>query len=146
MKKYFTLILPLAAMLFVSNSMLAQKDKVETRLQHVMNNLKLDKATAAKFQPVCKAFLEEVQNAKSNHSKLKDKYKSMEKAGTLTNAQAEQLLTANLESDTKVLEIRKKYFVEFKKVLPLKKIYYAFDRANDKMSKITGTKGSKDEE
>ena len=66
----------------------------ELRYQYVMKNLKLDKTTSAKFGPVLKNYLQELKQAKSAYSKLKDKYKDMEKAGTLTNGQADILLIA----------------------------------------------------
>lgn len=110
----------------------------ELRYQYVMKNLKLDKTTSAKFGPVLKNYLQELKQAKSAYSKLKDKYKDMEKAGTLTNGQAEQLLNAKFDADAKELVVKKKFYTEFKTVLPLKKIYYAFDLANDKKSKVRG--------
>lgn len=111
----------------------------ELRYQYVMKNLKLDKTATAKFGPLLKSYLEELKQAKSGYDKLKDKYKDMEKAGTLTNGQAEQLLNAKFDADAKELAVKKKYYAEFKTVLPLKKVYYAFDLANDKKSKVQGT-------
>ena len=61
-----------------------------------------------------------------------------EKAGTLTDAQAKQLFEAKLESETKELAAKRKYYPEFLKVLKPKKVWYAFDLANEKMSKIEG--------
>ena len=43
-----------------------------------------------------------------------------------------------MEADAKELEVKKKYYVEFKKVLKPKKIWYAFDYASEKLSKIEG--------
>lgn len=118
----------------------------ELRYQYVMKNLKLDKSTATKFGPVLKNYLQELKQAKSGHSKLKDKYKDLEKAGTLTNGQAEQLLNAKFDADAKELVVKKKFYAEFKAVLPLKKVYYAFDLANDKKSKVRGTAKSNDDD
>ncbi|MDE7378454.1 MAG: hypothetical protein K2N13_05755 [Paraprevotella sp.] len=123
----------------LSTPAMAQSN-LELRHQYVMKNLKLNKELTGKFSPVCKNYLEELKIAKSEYSKLKDKYKDAEKNGTLTNGQAEQLLNAKFEADAKELAVRKKYYEEFKKVLPLKKVYYAFDLANDKKSKVKGEK------
>ncbi len=111
----------------------------ELRYEYVMKNLKLDKQAAAQFGPLLKNYLEELKQAKAAYSKLKDKYKDMEKAGTLTNGQAEQLLNAKFDAEAKELMVKKKFYTEFKAVLPLKKIYYAFDLANDKKSKVQST-------
>ncbi len=116
------------------------QSNLELRHQYVVKNLKLNKELTGKFSPVCKSYLEELKVAKSEYSKLKDKYKDAGKNGTLTNGQAEQLLNAKFEADAKELAVRKKYYEEFKKVLPLKKVYYAFDLANDKKSKVKGEK------
>lgn len=116
------------------------QSNLELRHQYIMKNLKLNKELTGKFSPVCKSYLEELKVAKSEYSKLKDKYKDAEKNGTLTNGQAEQLLNAKFEADAKELVVRKKYYEEFKKVIPLKKVYYAFDLANDKKSKVKGEK------
>ena len=74
---------------------------------------------------------------------VKKKYKAAEKAGTITDAQAKQLFEAKLESESKELAAKKKYYPEFLKVLKPKKVWYAFDLANDKMTKIDG--GDSDE-
>lgn len=116
------------------------QSNLELRHQYIVKNLKLNKEQTGKFSPVCKNYLEELKVAKSEYSKLKDKYKDAEKNGTLTNGQAEQLLNAKFEADAKELAVRKKYYEEFKKVIPLKKVYYAFDLANDKKSKVKGEK------
>lgn len=119
---------------------LRAQSNLELRHQYVMKNLKLNKEQTAKFSPVCKSYLEELKKAKADYDKLKDKYKEAEKSGTLTNGQAEQLLNAKFEAEAKELTVKKKFYEEFKKVLPLKKVYYAFDLANDKKSKVRGEK------
>lgn len=142
MRKTLLLICALA-LAFATTQPLAAQSNQELRYQYVMKNLKLDKTASAKFGPVLKNYLKELKEAKSGYSKLKDKYKDMEKAGTLTNGQAEQLLNAKFDAETKELAVKKKYYTEFKNVLPLKKVYYAFDLANDKKSKVRGSQSSK---
>ncbi|MBR1682905.1 MAG: hypothetical protein IJ700_06065 [Bacteroidaceae bacterium] len=112
--------------------------KLEKRYDYTLKMLKLDKATEAKFAPVLRAYLTEKKAANDPYDNLKDKYKAAEKAGTLTDSQATQLLEAKMEADAKELEVKKKYYVEFKKVLKPKKIWYAFDYASEKLSKIEG--------
>lgn len=120
-----------------TNHVMAQTNR-ELRHQYVMKNLKLDKKTATQFAPLLKQYLDELKVAKSAYDDLKDKYKEMEKAGVITNGQAEQLLNAKFECDAKELVVKKKFYAEWRKVLPLKKVYYAFDLANDKKSKVRG--------
>ena len=124
--------------LFSAPVTLQAGSKLEKRYDYTLKMLKLDKATEAKFAPVLRAYLTEKKAANDPYDNLKDKYKAAEKAGTLTDSQATQLLEAKMEADAKELEVKKKYYVEFKKVLKPKKIWYAFDYASEKLSKIEG--------
>ena len=134
--RLLTLCLLVLACTFTTT--LRAESKLEKRYAYTLKNLKLDKETEAKFGPVLKAYLTEKKAANKKYDDLKDKYKSAEKAGTLTDSQATQLLDAKLECAAKELEVKKKYYEEFRKILKPKKIYYAFDLSNDKMSKIEG--------
>ena len=135
-KRLLSLLLLALACTFTAT--LHAKSKLEKRYDYTLKNLKLDKETEAKFAPVLKAYLTERKAANDKYDDLKDKYKSAEKAGTLTDSQATQLIEAKMECAAKDLEVRKKYYDLFRKVLKPKKVYYAFDLANDKMSKIEG--------
>ncbi len=137
MKKIVLGLCCLLCLALVSPTATAQTNR-QLRHAYVMKNLNLNKEQTARFGPVLKAYLDELKEAKSNYDKLKDKYRDMEKAGMLTNSQAEQMLNAKFDADAKELVVKKKFYVEFKKVLPLKKVWYAFDLANDKKSKVRG--------
>ncbi len=137
MKKVVLGLCCLLCLALVAPTATAQTNR-QLRHAYVMKNLDLSKEQSARFAPVLKAYLDELKEAKSNYDKLKDKYRDMEKAGTLTNSQAEQLLNAKFDADAKELVVKKKFYAEFKKVLPLKKVWYAFDLANDKKSKVRG--------
>lgn len=139
MNRILTVIIFCALLGLFTTSSTAQT-KREIRVAYVLEHLSLDKATAAKFKPVLNAYLKEMKDAKDIYDDVKDKYKEQEKSGKLTDSQANQLLKAKLESDTKELAIRKKYQPKFVTILKGAKAYYAFDLANDKMSKITGEK------
>lgn len=139
-KNLFTLhfSLLLAALLLVGTASVFAQSKLEKRYAYTLKNLHLDKKTEAQFAPVLKAYLTEKKAAGDIYDDLKKKYKAAEKAGTLTDAQATQLLNAKLTSEQKELVVRKKYISEFLKILKPKKVYYALDYANDKLSKIEG--------
>ena len=128
----------LAAFLLVGSPQAFAQSKLEKRYAYTLKNLHLDKKTEAQFAPILKAYLTEKKAAGDIYDDVKKKYKAAEKAGTLTDAQATQLLNAKIESEQKELNVRKKYIPEFQKVLKPKKVYYAFDLAGDKMSKIDG--------
>ncbi|MCR5819898.1 MAG: hypothetical protein K6F94_02955 [Bacteroidaceae bacterium] len=138
MKKILTII---AAFFLLAAQPSQAASKLEKRYAYTLKHLKLDKTTEAKFGPVLHKYLEERKAANDIYDDVKDKYKAAEKAGTLTPAQGLALVEAKLESDTKMIAVRKKYLAEFKKVLKGNKIYYAFDYSNDKMSKIDEERG-----
>lgn len=138
MKRLLTILLVVAVALMAAPTTAFAKTKLEKRYEYTLKNLKLDKQTEAKFAPILKAYLTERKAANDIYDDVKDKYKAAEKAGTITDAQAKQLMDAKLESETKELAARKKYYPEFAKVLKMKKVWYAFDLANVKMSKIEG--------
>ena len=139
MKRLITLLLVAAFALTAVTTNASAKTKLEKRYEYTLKNLKLDKQTEAKFAPLLKAYLTERKAANDVYDDVKEKYKAAEKAGTITDAQAKQLMDAKLASETKELEAKKKYYPEFAKVLKMKKVWYAFDLANDKMSKIEGS-------
>ena len=132
------IIFVLVAIFVIGTTQSFAQSKLEKRYSYTLKNLHLDKKTEAQFAPILKAYLTEKKAAGDIYDDVKDKYKAAEKAGTLTDAQATQLLNAKIQSEQKELDVRKKYLPEFQKVLKPKKVYYAFDFANDKMSKIDG--------
>ena len=133
---HFSLLL--AAFLFVGTTQVLAQSKTEKRYAYTLKNLHLEKKTEAQFGPILKAYLNERKAAGDIYDNVKKKFKAAEKAGTITDAQAKQLFEAKLESETKELAAKKKYYPEFLKVLKPKKVWYAFDLANDKMTKIDG--------
>ncbi len=136
MKKIAILLLS-AFLLSVSTTTFAAS-KLEKRHAYTLKNLNLDKKTETAFSPILMQYLKDKKEAGKKYDDLKDKYKAAEKAGTLTDNQATQLLEAKMECDAAELEVKKRYYPEFLKVLRPKKVYYAFDLSNDKMSKIEG--------
>ncbi|MBO4802328.1 MAG: hypothetical protein J5545_10790 [Bacteroidaceae bacterium] len=144
MKKTLLFLLLTAIFMVAATGTAQAQTKLEKRYTYTLKNLKLDKATAEKFGPVLKAYLTDKKEAEDIYDDVKDKYKAAEKAGTLTDAQATELLNAKFESAEKELAVKKKYLAEFRKILKPKKVYYAFDLASDKMSKIDGKDKDKD--
>ena len=121
------IIFALLALFIVGTTQVFAQTKTEKRYTYTMKNLHLDKKTEAAFSPILKAYLNERKAAGDIYDDVKKKY------------QAKQLFEAKLESETKELAAKKKYFPEFLKVLKPKKVWYAFDLANDKMTTIDGS-------
>lgn len=124
----------------------ASPSKAEKRIAYTLKNLRLNEAQRKSITPLLQAYLSEIKEAKKPYSALKDKYKTAIDKGTLTDAQAEQLLKAKFAFDIKEAGIRQKYMPKFATAIPYKKVYLCFDFINDKMSKIEGRKGSQDDE
>ncbi len=138
--KKFILLLVATLFAFTSTNTAFAGPKMDKRHAYTLRMLKLDKKTEAAFSPILMQYLKEKKAAEKKYDDLKDKYRSAENAGTLTDKQAAQLLEAKWECAAKELEVKKKYNTIFLKMLPAKKVYYAFDYSNDKMSKIDASK------
>ena len=110
----------------------AQK-KQEAHMSYVLKNLKLDSQTKAKFEPVLKRYYSEVATAKSEYKKLKDKYDELRDTGKLSDAQCDLLFNGKLKQERAELDVREKYYAEFKKVLSIKQAYQAIRLCNDKV-------------
>ena len=110
----------------------AQK-KQDAHITYVMKIMKLDTQTKAKFEPLLKQYYSEIATAKSEYKKLKDKYDDLRDAGKLSDDQCNQLFNGKLKQERAELDVREKYYTEFKKVLSEKQAYQAIRLCNDKV-------------
>lgn len=110
----------------------AQK-KQDAHITYVMKIMKLDTQTKAKFEPLLKQYYSEIATAKSEYKKLKDKYDDLRDAGKLSDDQCNQLFNGKLKQERAELDVREKYYTEFKKVLSVKQAYQAIRLCNDKV-------------
>lgn len=125
---------------------ISAQSKSQIKCSYVLKGLKLDKATAAKFKPLLVNYVNEMKAAKDVYDDVKDKLKPAIKSGKLTDAQANQLLNAHWNSDTRETAVKKKYTSIFISCIGAKKTFEAFDYASDSMKKMKGGKQSKEEE
>lgn len=147
MKKLIPVLCTLTFVFCLSiSSHAATPTKAEKRIAYTLKNLKLNEAQRKSITPMLKDYLDEIKEAKKTYSNLKDKYKTAIDKGTLTDAQAQQLLQAKFAFDIKEAGIRQKYMSKFATTIPYKKVYLCFDFINDKMSKIEGKKNSQEDE
>ncbi len=135
--KRIILILVLFACPFVTGCM-GQTNR-EARVAYVLKNLGVNKDTQQKLKPLLFSYLEEKKKANSQYDGLKDKLRAKIDAETITNQEAEQLLTAKWDAESREFAVKKKYTPKFKTVLSAKKTYKCFDLLNDKKSKVRGT-------
>lgn len=133
MKRLLILLSFFAAVQVGNFSAVAQSAKQTAQYNYVMRNLKLDKAQKDKFGPVLLRYYSEIASVKKSHSALKDKHQSAIDNGKLTDAQCDMLFNSKHKQEMDELQVRKKYYEEFKKVLTVQQAYKAIRLSNDKV-------------
>jgi Skp family chaperone for outer membrane proteins len=143
-KLVFSLLVAMLPLMGVISA--SAQNKSQIKCGYVLKNLKLDKATAAKFKPLFMNYVNELKAAKDVYDNVKDKYKPAIKSGRLTDAQASQLLNAHWNSDARETAVKRKYTSVFTSCIGVRKTFEAFDYASDSMKKMKGGKKSDDDE
>ncbi|MDG2226467.1 MAG: hypothetical protein P8L20_01920, partial [Flavobacteriales bacterium] len=97
-----------------------QKENRKTqKIAFISTKLELTTEEAEKFWPVYNASEAEFKQLKKAHKAAMGEKK---KISEMSDTEVEKLLDKGLEIQQKELEIRKKYLVKFKEVLPIKKV------------------------
>lgn len=116
------------------------KSKRQIRLEYTLTNLKITADQKAKLRPVVKAYLDELHDATDAYDDRKDALKGAIKAHTITDREADALLTLKLNANAREDNLKRKYCTKFKAIIGAKQTWYCFDLLGDKMSKIKGEK------
>lgn len=148
MKKKRTLFICLLAMLitFTGSTTVTAGKKAEMRVAYVLKNIGVKSDIQAKLKPLLVSYLAEKKAANKEYDSMKERLSPSINNGTLTEKQAQALLTAKWTAAEKELKVKRDYETKFKTVLSAKKTYLCFDLLNDKKSKIEGKKSSKDDQ
>ena len=112
--------------------------KADMKVNYVLQNLGVKRDVQQKLKPLLVSYLADKKVANKAYEDLKDKLKPSIEAGTITEKQAQQLLTLKWQADEKELAVKRQYEGKFKTVLTAKKTYLCFDLLNDKKSKVRG--------
>ena len=96
-----------------------RENKKAEKIAFISTKLELTAAEAEKFWPVYNASEAEFKLLKKEHKAAMGEKK---KISEMSDNEVEKLLDTGLEIQQKELEIRKKYLVKFKEVLPIKKV------------------------
>jgi hypothetical protein len=96
-----------------------RESKKVQKIAFISTKLELTTAEAEKFWPVYNASEAEFKLLKKEHKAAMGEKK---KISEMSDTEVEKLLDTGLEIQQKELEIRKKYLVKFKEVLPIKKV------------------------
>lgn len=96
-----------------------RENKKAQKIAYISTKLELTTAEAEKFWPVYNASEAEFKLLKKEHRAAMGERK---KISEMSDTEVEKLLDTGLEIQQKELEIRKKYLVKFKDILPIKKV------------------------
>lgn len=114
----------------------------EMQCNQIIKGLALDDATAAKFAPVYKKYMEEMNETRNMNVRRKaDNKVAADKQAPKpvpTDAEVEQAIKARFAQSRKMLDIREKYYGEFRKFLSpkqIQKMYNMEKRNGDKFRK-----------
>lgn len=130
---------------------LTSEQMQEMQCNQIVKGLALDDATAAKFIPVYKKYMEEMRSTRDmNRKKKPDTKMSVDKQTSKpvpTDAEVEAAIKARFAQSRKMLDIREKYYDEFRKFLSPKQIQKMYnlekrngDKFRNEMSKRQGMK------
>ena len=96
-----------------------RENRKAQKIAFISTKLELSTEEAEKFWPVYNASEAEFKRLKKEHKAAMGEKK---KISEMSDTEVEKLLDTGLEIQYKELEIRKKYLVKFKEVLPMKKV------------------------
>lgn len=130
MKRFISIFALLLCLTTVS-----AQSKQQLRVAYILEQMKFDRATAAKVKPTIVEFVEALHKNKDKHDEIQDKYAAAEEKGKLTDAQAEELMQSKFKKDAGELEIRRKYYASLKAIVGAVKARNIMALSNDKLSK-----------
>ena len=96
-----------------------RENRKAQKIAFISTKLELSTEEAEKFWPVYNASEAEFKRLKKEHKAAMGEKK---KISEMSDTEVEKLLDSGLEIQQKELDIRKKYLVKFKEVLPMKKV------------------------
>lgn len=110
----------------------------ELQANKIVQELGLDDATAAKFTDVYKKYKKEMEEVrKPNFGKRPDvKPEDKGQRPVPTDAEVEKRIKENFAQSRKMLDIREKYYDEFRKFLSPKQIQKVYDQGNNMRDKF----------
>lgn len=105
----------------------------EMQSRRIVDELGLDDKTAAKFTDVYKKYMKEMNDLRlKNMPKKSDKKKDEpNKPKSFTDAEVDKMMRNRFTQARKMLDIREKYYNEFRKFLSAKQVQKVFDKGMD---------------
>lgn len=128
---------------------ITMEQMVDMQARKIVNDLGLDDATAAKFTDVYKKYMNEINDLrKKDTPKVKKENKDEGKAPkNMTDADIDKMMKDRFIQSRKMLDIREKYYHEFRKFLSPKQVQKVYNqgqmnhgRFNQEMNRRAGMK------
>lgn len=99
---------------------------IEMKTNRMAKRLMLDDATTAKFAPIYKEYLTELQECAKNCPKVANCPANGQKCVAMTDADIEKCMEQRFDMQQKKLDIRKNYYKKLKSVLNMKQMQTLF--------------------
>ncbi len=107
----------------------------QNKVDRMVNALMLDDATTAKFKPAYEKYLNELGEARAMNKPVQKPAKDAV-CTPLTDAQIQQIIEKDFAQKRKMLDVREKYYKEFKKYLTPKQLLKVFNMEKGKHHKF----------
>lgn len=106
---------------------------IQMQSQRIVDELGLDDKTAAKFAEVYKKYMKEMDDLRLKNMPKKSDMKKDEpnKPKSFTDAEVDKMMHNRFTQARKMLDIREKYYNEFRKFLSAKQVQKVFDKGMD---------------
>ena len=116
---------------------------MERQTHQMVKTLMLDDAVTAKFVPVYQNYLKELRECRMMNRKQTPARQKVEKPGVkpeskplLTDAEVEQHIKGRFAQSRKILDVREKYYNEFRKILSPKQIMKIYQTEKSNANKL----------
>lgn len=116
---------------------------MERQTHQMVKTLMLDDAATAKFVPVYQNYLKELRECRMMNRKQTPARQKVEKPGVkpeskplLTDAEVEQQIKGRFAQSRKILDVREKYYNEFRKILSSKQIMKIYQTEKSNANKL----------
>lgn len=116
---------------------------MERQTNQMVNTLMLDDAAAARFVPVYQNYLKELRECRMMNRRHPSSGQGTEQKGmkpqpkpVLTDAEVEQQIKGRFAQSRKILDVREKYYDEFRKILSPKQIMKIYRTEQNNANKL----------
>lgn len=120
------LVMPANAQRNQNAQKISPEQTIEMKTNRMAKRLMLDDATTAKFAPIYKEYLTELQECVKNCPNAANCPLNGQKCAAMTDADIEKCMEQRFDMQQKKLDIRKNYYKKLKSVLTMKQMQALF--------------------